>query len=177
MLLLRMLDFDGTLPCGLISAEFRRALQTRAPTDKTSMSSAERHRIAVALLDRAGRDPSAARVATTSLEFWREINAALTPVLGERGVDAMRERALFLTVRTYAWLGASEATPSMIPTVEAFYAALATQSADASLSGARAFFEAFHDLLASMIGTDLTGRLLRLADDSQIGGASAKATQ
>lgn len=175
MLLLCTLDIDGILPIGLISAVPRRGFPTRAPTE-TAMSSAERHRIAAALSDRAGRDPSAARVATTSLEFWREINAALTPVLGERGVDAMRERALFLTVRTHAWLGTSESTPSMIPTVEAFYAALATQSADASLSGARAFFEAFHDLLASMIGTDLTGRLLRLADDSQSGGTSAKAT-
>lgn len=139
------------------------------------MSSAERHRIAVALSDRMGRDPSAARVATASLEFWREISIALIPVLGERGVGAMRERALFLASHTHRWLGAPTASPTMIPSVDAFHAALVTQSAEASADGARVFFEAFHDLLASMVGADLAGRLLRLADDPQSGGTTAEA--
>lgn len=138
------------------------------------MSTTQRHRIAVALSERIGREASAERVATATLEFWREIAAALVPVIGERGVGALRERALFLAARTHGWLGARDPGSASMPTVEAFHAALVTQSALESMAGAAAFFEAFHDLLAGMIGADLTARLLRLTDDPQAGGTTAR---
>jgi len=114
------------------------------------------------LAERAGSGAAAARVADTVVGLWQEIDEALHPIIGRRGVAALYARSLTLTAVVHPWLaqgypGAQAA--AIDPT--ALKAALAVQPAMEALAGGAAVFQSFHALLASLVGASLTDRLLR----------------
>lgn len=114
------------------------------------------------LAERAGSDADSARVADTVIGLWHEIDEALHPIIGRRGVAALYSRSLTLTAATHPWLaqGHPGTQASAIDTT-ALKAALAAQPAAQGLAGSTALFQSFHALLASLVGASLTDRLLR----------------
>ncbi|TXH34301.1 MAG: hypothetical protein E6Q92_13075 [Burkholderiaceae bacterium] len=53
----------------------------------------------------------ALRVADAAVTAWRELDAALSPIIGQRGVAALYQRSLYLTRIDYPWLaGVHQAT-------------------------------------------------------------------
>lgn len=134
------------------------------------MASDSPNPLVVALQRRVGTGGDSTRVALATIVLWRELDAVLNPVLGRGGVAAMYRRCLSLAARTHAWLPPPDASQTAAPDLEALQASLSGQDAATAAAAAAAFLHAFHDLLASLVGASLTGRLLGSVMDAPAGG-------
>jgi hypothetical protein len=139
------------------------------------MTPHERPRIAAAILRRAGEKPDAGQLADTVVALWREIDAALSPIIGQRGLAALHGRSLDLVAREFAWLRDARDN-SVMSEIDfgvvrrMFVLRPPEESHDAAL----AVFRCFHDLLAGMVGESLTERLLHAIWDNPFGGQAAQ---
>jgi len=102
-------------------------------------------------------DPRDARaVAGATLGTWQQVSERLTPVIGERGVDALFTRALHLASATFPWLADGDGPAS----AATFKARLEAHEARAAAAASQAVLLAFTNLLATLIGNPLSERLL-----------------
>lgn len=117
-----------------------------------------------ALARQAADGAEASALAASIASTWQQIEQALTPILGARGVAALFKRALFLTKDHFPWmeeaLAAVEASGEH-GALDGFGLVLGRQSAAAAAAGGGAFLSTFHGVLVSMIGATLTERLLQ----------------
>jgi hypothetical protein len=113
------------------------------------------------LAGRVARNAHAADMAAAVVVVWGEIDRALHPIIGHRGVAALYNRSLKLASVAFPWLGSAH--QGMLDAVDpsALTAALLGQTAEEGAAGAIALFSAFRELLSSLIGPSLTDRLLR----------------
>ena len=103
----------------------------------------------------------AAQIADLSVSTWRAVDAALSPVIGQRGVAALYKRSLYLIRADHPCLSAvyeGELGPGEFA---GLHTALSGQSSSDAAAANGALLRAFHDLLAHLIGASLTGQLLR----------------
>lgn len=139
------------------------------------MSSPERRRIAAALVRRAGPSADASELADAAVALWRDIDTALTPIIGTRGLAALQGRSLYLASHEFGWLNDLQDTSVR---TEIDYdlprRIFMTPPISESQAAAAATFLCFHDLLASMVGPSLTARLLDAIWDNPIGGQAAQ---
>ncbi|MBC7940867.1 MAG: hypothetical protein H7Z19_14080 [Chitinophagaceae bacterium] len=85
----------------------------------------------------------------------------MEPVIGPLGVRALYDRSLHLAGASHAWLADSRGPDPARLDPAALRSTLARQTpADAARGGAL-LLQTFHDLLTSLIGSSLSGRLLR----------------
>ena len=113
------------------------------------------------LADRVSDGADAEQVADAIVAIWLEIDQALHPIIGHRGVAALYNRSLHLTAVAYPWLAIDQpAVPAAVDPA-GLRSALVQQAAAEAAAGGSALFLTFHELLASLVGTSLTGRLLR----------------
>lgn len=125
------------------------------------MSSETRDRIAASLARAAGIDASAKQIGDALVGTWRELEVALTPVLGRRGVGALYKRSVHLVATAHPWLPGVAEDLQTVMELEPLHHAVARQtSADAAAAGAD-LLQTFHDLLCGLVGSSLTERLLR----------------
>ncbi len=112
------------------------------------------------LSGRVTADATAHQIADAVLAVWADIEATLHPIVGHRGVAAMFHRSLSLAGSGHAWLHLIKPDGLAAVDTQALHAALAQQTpADAS-TGATALLQTFYNLLASLVGSALTARLL-----------------
>jgi hypothetical protein len=123
----------------------------------------------------AAQDAEAIRIADTAVAIWLRIDAALSPIIGHGGVAALFERSLYLTSIDHPWLlAAHQRAPATGQFVQALRAALAAQTrADAAI-GIGALLQTFLDLLTSLIGAELTERLLQSVWDHPSSGPAVR---
>jgi hypothetical protein len=117
----------------------------------------------------AGAD--AAQIATSVSSTWQAIEVVLWPIVGKVGVAALFQRSLMLAARSYPWL------PSDVTSgcdIEQLHAILANQPSALAAEAGGAFLQAFHDLLATLVGPSLTGRLLGSVWETLSSGPSAQ---
>jgi hypothetical protein len=125
---------------------------------------------------RVAEDASAEQIADAIVALWQEIDQSLHPIIGHRGVAALYGRSLHLTTADYPWLAVGhQGTPAAVDP-SALKAALAQQAAAEAAAGGIALFESFHDLLASLIGASLAGRLLHSVWARSAGASPAQDT-
>lgn len=141
------------------------------------MESHESGRIAEPLANRVGRAANAAQIADAMVSTWQEIDAALTPIIGSKGVVALYKRSLYLTGAAHPWLaGMHDGAPAAID-LAALKSVVAQQSsADAALGG-NALLQTFYQLLGSLVGPSLTERLLRSVWARSLSGPPAQDTK
>lgn len=102
---------------------------------------------------------SAAEIASVVARAWREIEHSLSQVIGAAGVAALCKRSAHLAARDHAFL-ASHTGPAGICDPVALETTLASQTReDAAAAGAAVLIQ-FNDLLAKLVGPQLTDRLL-----------------
>ena len=101
---------------------------------------------------------------------WRAIDLALSPIVGERGVQMLFQRSVHLTVGRFPWLAPLREAGVRVADVGRLEAALAPPSG--AEAAKEALLRALYDLLASLIGAPLTERLLP-AVAAQLSGAPA----
>ncbi len=110
---------------------------------------------------RLGPDAPVGDIAAAVLGLWGEVDRALQPIVGQRGVAALYHRSLKLTARAHPWLSGATASPLASVDLDALRGALLQQPPEQARAGGEAFFETFRELLASLVGSPLTERLLR----------------
>jgi hypothetical protein len=102
----------------------------------------------------------AEQVADVILTVWQEIDQALNPIIGHRGVAALYNRSLNLTAARYPWLAAGHQGVLAAVDLGALKAALAQRAPAEAAVGGCALLQSFHALLCSLVGASPTGRLL-----------------
>lgn len=138
------------------------------------MDASENHALSTALYSRLGKHADSADIADAIDAIWKEIDASLFSVLGQRGVAALYQRCLFLTTREYPWLAGTFEGVQAIMNLPALRAVLLQQTSSNALAAARALLQTFETLLATLIGPSLTERLLLSVGKKISSGASAQ---
>lgn len=118
-------------------------------------------RVTAPLTERAGVDATAAHTATAFSALWSELDAALSPIVGPRGVAALGQRSLARVSATYPWLAAGQPTGLTLFDPLRLAPLLTQHRPEDAQAAGNAFFQTFHGLLSSLIGLSLTDRLLQ----------------
>lgn len=126
---------------------------------------------------RVGDSADSAQIADAVIATWRDIDAALAPIIGQRGVAALYHRSLHVAGETYPWL--ASVPESMAPALDltGLKSALARQASTDATLGGNHLLQAFQQLLNSLIGPSLSERLLRSVWADSSSGASAQDTR
>lgn len=125
---------------------------------------------------RIAEGASAQHVAEAVVAMWLEIDAALRPILGQRGVTMLYKRSIHLAAAAHPWLPACvDALPAELD-LAPLKCAITQQEGAAAVAASHALLQTFHDLLASLIGSSLTERLLHSVWANSSSGAPAEDT-
>jgi hypothetical protein len=84
----------------------------------------------------------------------------LAPVIGAQGVDVLFSRSLHLTSAAFPWLATAGDRGGSTAQLASLKARLAGRELDISAEASCALLVTFTELLATLIGESLTGRLL-----------------
>ena len=115
------------------------------------------------LADRVGQGADALAVAEAVVAVWRDIDVALRPIIGQRGVVALFRRSVHLTAAVHPWLTSNGQEPMAGLDLVALKSLFASQSVAQALACGNRLLLTFHQLLVSLIGVSLAERLLRPA--------------
>lgn len=129
-------------------------------------------RAALAQLDGA----DAEHIANAARSIWRDVDAALSPILGQRGVAALYKRSLDLTRARHPCLVAVYDSGSERDEFVALHAALAEQESSDAAGANDALLQTFCNLLTTLIGVSLAERLLQPVWDKHTSGDAARGT-
>jgi hypothetical protein len=138
------------------------------------MDSRESSRFTAPLAHRVAEDADSRQIAAAINALWTDIEAALQPIVGRRGVAALFKRTLHLTTASHPWLaplksGSDDAVD--LGHLTTLFAAQAPSQAGAAGS---ALFETFRELLTTLIGAPLSERLLQSAWSNSSSAAPAQ---
>jgi hypothetical protein len=125
-----------------------------------------------ALVRWASEGAAPQRIAESAQAIWLEVGAALTPIIGPRGVGALFTRSVNLLSADYAWLRAAYDGSLNQGPFAVLGAAMSRQSASDAAGANGALLQTFYNLLANLIGGSLTTQLLQPALDSHSTGAA-----
>jgi hypothetical protein len=109
-------------------------------------------------------DIPAAELAAESVARWRQIDVALTPIIGRRGIVAIYKKALNLTHVDFPWLATVSEDDTSFDNFVPLLAALEQQTSTTIVAANLALHRAFNNLLVSLIGESLSERLLASID-------------
>ncbi|MBC7414803.1 MAG: hypothetical protein H7327_07720 [Herminiimonas sp.] len=140
------------------------------------MENQDCHSLPAALARRLGLNADAAEIAEAVDAIWREIDARLFSILGQRGVAALYQRCLFITARRYPWLAGTFDGVQASMNLPILRSALLQQTPTNAAAASQALLHEFEDLLGSLVGPSLSERLLRSVCKNSSGGMSAQDT-
>ena len=107
--------------------------------------------------------PSKKEVAATAIDLWEQIATQIISIIGEGGFDSLYLRSVSLTQSTYPWLAAvlpQSKTDQRFKDLQISFEGQTPEQASAANSQ---LLITFTDILATLIGEQLTIRLLRSA--------------
>ncbi len=131
----------------------------RKPSEPTMESEIQRFQATFARLVAEGADT--VRIADAAVLTWLGIEAALSPVIGQRGVAALYKRSLFLARKDHPWLTAVYEGAQAPVDFAKLATAMLQQTVSSAVGANSALLQTFYDLLANLIGEALTRRLLQ----------------
>lgn len=128
------------------------------------MDSQESSRFTAPLSQRLAEDANSRQIAEAIGAMWADIDTALQPVLGRRGVAALFRRSVHLAAARHPWLSPLKAgSVDAAADMAALMALFAAQSPALAAEAGSALFTIFRDLLTTLIGARLSERLLQAA--------------
>jgi hypothetical protein len=131
-------------------------------------------KVATTLERLAAQGANTKRIAEAVVSTWQAIDAALAPVIGGKGVEALYGRSLYLVRERHPWLAAANEGAGSQMDLDLLGSALAQQESFTAATAAGDHLESLYELLRSLIGPSLTGQLLRSAWDNPFGGSPAQ---
>jgi hypothetical protein len=114
----------------------------------------------------AAEGADALGIADCAVAVWRDLDAALSPIIGRRGVAALFKRSLLLTAPEHTSLVAAHWEVQAEGDFEALRVSLKQQSVADAIATNGALLQQFIDLLTTLIGKSLTERLLQSVLDN-----------
>ncbi|MEO6279452.1 hypothetical protein [Roseateles sp.] len=138
------------------------------------MDSRESSRFSAPLAHRVAEDADSRQIAAAINALWTDIEAALQPIVGRRGVAALFNRTLHLAAARHAWLAPLKSGSGDAVDLGQLPALFAAQGPSQAREAGNALFEIFRELLATLIGTPLSERLLQPAWSNSSSAAPAQ---
>ena len=128
------------------------------------MHSRESSRFTAPLAERVAEGADSLQIAEAIRALWLDVEKALRPVLGDRGVAALFKRALHVAATKHLWLAPLKtAADDDAVDVDRLAALVAASPPSEAIGAGTAVFENFRELLITLIGASLSERLLRNA--------------
>lgn len=103
------------------------------------------------------------KVADAAINLWEPMAAQIISIVGEGGFNSLYARSVFLTQPTFPWLAASLLSPQTDRRFAKLKMSLEAQSPSQAIEANSLLLITFTDILASLIGEQLTTSILRLA--------------
>ena len=138
------------------------------------LGTARRIHETLALLEAKGAD--SVLIADAAIAIWHKVDAALSPIIGQRGVIALYRRSIFIHRADYPWLMTAHDHTSRPDEFAALHTALSRQSSSVATATNGVLVHTFHDLLGKLIGASLTERLLQSVPDNLSNGDAVQDT-
>lgn len=138
------------------------------------MDSQERSRLTAPLTHRVAEDADSHQIAAAIQALWTDIEAALQPIVGRRGVAALFKRTLHLAAARHSWLAPLMPGSDDAIDLSALAALFAAQAPAQASEAGSALFEIFRELLATLIGAPLSERLLQTVWSNSSSAAPAQ---
>jgi hypothetical protein len=117
------------------------------------------------------------KVVDAELELWEQMASQILPIVGEGGFKSLYARSVFLTQATFPWLAADSPSSGTEHRLAQLRQCLDGQTPAQARAANRLLLITFTDILASLIGEQLTTRILRAAwrnDTSEKAGKGFK---
>jgi hypothetical protein len=103
------------------------------------------------------------KVVDAELELWEQIATQIISIVGEGGFNSLYARSVFLTQATFPWLASGSPSPKTQHRFAQLKLSLDGQTPAQASAANRLLLITFTDILASLIGEQLTTRILRTA--------------
>jgi hypothetical protein len=103
------------------------------------------------------------KAADAAIKLWEQMAVQIISIVGEDGFDSLYARSIFLSRSTFPWLTASPLPPPTDHRFAELKAGLEGQAPAQASEANSLLLITFTDILASLIGEQLTTRILRLA--------------
>ena len=103
------------------------------------------------------------KVADAAIDLWEQLAAQIISIVGEGGFNSLYMRSVFLTQSTFPWLSAVSLSPQTDQRFTDLKISLEGQTPEQVSAANSHLLITFTDILATLIGEQLTIRLLRSA--------------
>lgn len=137
---------------------------THLTAQRHSMEDQESRKLAGKLERLVAGGAESKQIAGMVASSWKAIDAALSPIIGGKGVAALYARSLHLAGARHAWLRNSQGAEGAMD-LSKLEATLSQQGSAAAAAAGGTHLEILYELLVSLIGASLTGQLLASAWD------------
>ena len=107
--------------------------------------------------------PSEEEVADTAIDLWEQMATQIISIIGEEGFDSLYARSVSLTQSTFPWLAAASPESKIGQRFTELKISLEGQTPEQTSAANSLLLITFTDILASLIGEQLTIRILRSA--------------
>lgn len=116
-------------------------------------------------------------VSDTAIFHWERMAKQIITVVGEGGFSALYIRGAYLARTTFPWLAANLSSPPADDRFVNLRSSLEGQTPEQARAANALLLITFTDILASLIGEELTIRILRSAWDKDAPGQSQRGVQ
>ena len=131
-----------------------------------------RHQLTKSLLPQ-----STEKVADAAIKVWEQLATQIISIVGEDGFNSLYARSIFLSQSKFPWLAASLVAPQPDHRFAGLKSSLEGQEPAQASEANTLLLMTFTDILASLIGEQLTSHILQLAWDTDSSNSSIKEIQ
>ena len=117
------------------------------------------------------------KVGDAAIHLWEQVAAQIISIVGEDGFNSLYTRSVSLSQSTFPWLAASLQPPRADHRFAELQTSLEAQTPVQAIEANSLLLITFTDVLASLIGEQLTTRILRLAWSTDISNSTGKEFQ
>ena len=106
---------------------------------------------------------SSAEVVAAVIDLWESLSTQIISIIGEGGFNSLYARSLFLTQSTYPWLATDALSSQTVQRFAELRISFEAQTPELTSAANSQLLFTFTDILASLIGEQLTTRILSSA--------------
>jgi hypothetical protein len=103
------------------------------------------------------------KVADAAVDLWEQMATQIISIVGDGGFNSLYARSIFLTQKTFTWLAVNSLSPQTDQRFAGLKICLEGQTPAQASEANSLLLITFTDILATLIGEQLTTSILRLA--------------
>ena len=116
-------------------------------------------------------------VVDAAIKLWEQMATEIISIVGESGFNSLYSRSIFLTQSTFPWVAASTKSPLTDQRFAELKMNFEGQTPEQAIEANSLLLITFTDILASLIGEQLTNTILRSAWGNDATGRTNKEFQ